>query len=56
MPKDGAAAALLCTQRVTGMGKRRAQSLLSSLTNCRAPNVCWVCSFTDTLTTVTETE
>lgn len=40
MPKDGAVMVLLCAHRVTGMGKREAQSLLSSLTKRRAPNVC----------------
>lgn len=39
MPKDGAVM-MLRTQRVRGMGKRKAQSLLSTLTNPRAPNVC----------------
>ena len=32
MPKSRAVMALLCAQRVTGMGKRKAQSLLLSLT------------------------
>lgn len=40
MPKSRAAMVLLCAQRVPGIGKRKAQSLLLSLTKLSALNVC----------------
>lgn len=36
MPKSRSAMVLLCAQRVTGMGKRKAQSLFLSLIKCSA--------------------